>query len=194
MVMPFFYLCAPKKNKSVNYNIKMMKNLLKVLAIVVLFAVSTSLSAQKATKIGHIDFGKLLEQMPGQDTVKVVMERYVQDLQAQLQTMQSELELKATDYQKNAATMSNIIKATKEKEITDLQGRIEAFQQVAQQDIQSKQTELITPFVDKAKQAIKDVAKEGGYAYIMNAVEDLILYNEGGEDVMPQVKKKLGIQ
>jgi len=38
------------------------------------------------------------------------------------------------------------------------------------------------------------VAKEGGYAYIMNAVEDLILYSEGGEDVMPQVKKKLGIQ
>lgn len=172
----------------------MMKNHLKVLAIVVLVAVSTTLSAQKATKIGHIDFGKLLEQMPGQDTVKVVMEKYVQDLQAQLQTMQSELELKATDYQKNVATMSSIIKATKEKEITDLQGRIEAFQQVAQQDIQGKQTELITPFVNKAKQAIKEVAKEGGYSYIMNAVEDLILYTEGGEDVMPQVKKKLGIQ
>jgi outer membrane protein len=172
----------------------MMKNTLKVLAIVVLVAVAATTNAQKASKIGHIDFGKVLEQMPGQDTVKVVMEKYVQSLQGELQTMQQELELKGADYQKNAATMSTIIKATKEKEITDLQGRIEAFQQSAQQELQSKQTELITPFVTKAKQAIKDVAKEGGYAYILNAVEDLLLYSEGGEDVTPQVKKKLGIQ
>jgi len=171
----------------------MMKNLFKVLAIVMIIAVATTANAQKTSKIGHIDFGKLLEQMPGQDTVKLVMEKYVQSLQGELQAMQSELELKATDYQKNMATMSNIIKATKEKEITDLQGRIEAFQQSAQQDLSAKQTELITPFVDKAKQAIKDVAKEGGYAYIMNAVEDLILYSDGGDDVMPLVKKKLGI-
>jgi outer membrane protein len=171
----------------------MMKNLLKVLAIVVLIAAAATTNAQKATKIGHIDFGKLLEQMPGQDTVKVVMEKYVQSLQGELQTMQSELEMKGTDYQKNAATMSSIIKATKEKEITDLQGRIEAFQQSAQQDLSAKQTELITPFVEKAKQAIKDVAKEGGFAYILNSVEDLLLYSEGGEDVGPLVKKKLGI-
>jgi outer membrane protein len=171
----------------------MMKNLFKILAIVVLIAVAANTNAQKATKIGHIEFGKLLEQMPGQDTVKSVMEKYVQSLQGELQTMQSELELKGTDYQKNAATMSSIIKATKEKEITDLQGRIEAFQQSAQQDITDKQTALITPFVDKAKQAIKDVAKEGGFSYIINAVEDILLYSDGGEDVMPLVKKKLGI-
>jgi len=171
----------------------MMKNLVKILAIVVLIAVAATTNAQKATKIGHVDFGKLLEMMPGQDTVKGVMESYVQSLQGELQTMNSELEMKVTDYQKNVAGLSSIIKATKEKEITDLQGRIESFQQVAQQDIQAKQTELITPFVDKARAAIKEVAKEGGFAYIMNAVEDILLYSEGGEDVMPLVKKKLGI-
>lgn len=171
----------------------MMKNLVKVLAIVVLIAVAATTNAQKATKIGHVDFGKLLEMMPGQDTVKGVMESYVQSLQGELQTMNTELEMKITDYQKNSTGLSSIIKATKEKEITDLQGRIESFQQVAQQDIQAKQTELITPFVTKARTAIKEVAKEGSFAYIMNAVEDILLYSEGGEDVMPLVKKKLGI-
>jgi outer membrane protein len=171
----------------------MMKNTLKVLAIAVLLFTASAVNAQKAPKLGHVDFGKILEQMPGQDTVKVVMEKYVQGLQSELQTMQSELELKATDYQKNAATLSAIIKATKEKEITDLQDRINAFQQSAQQDISAKQTELITPFIEKAKQAIKDVAKEGSYSYIMNAVDDLILYSEGGDDITPLVKKKLGI-
>jgi len=170
-----------------------MKNLFKIATIILLVAFATSVNAQKATKVGHVDFGKILETMPGQDTVKTVMEKYVKDLQDQLASMQSEYELKAGDYQKNAATLSNIIKATKEKELVDLQGRIEAFQQSAQQELSTKQTELITPFVDKAKQAIKDVAKEGNFAYILNAVEDILLYSEGGEDVTPLVKKKLGI-
>ena len=172
----------------------MMKNLLKVVTIVVLIAVAAGAQAQKATKIGHVDFAKVLEQMPGQDTVKTVMEKYVQSLQGELQTMQSELELKNADYVKNVGTMSNIIKTTKEKEMVDLQDRIQAFQQSAQKELSDKQTELITPFVNKAKQAIKDVAKEGGFAYILNGVEDILLYSEGGEDVTPLVKKKLGIK
>ena len=171
----------------------MMKNTLKVLAIVVLVAVAATTQAQKSSKIGHIDFGKVLELMPGQDTVKVVMNKYVQTLQGELQTMQSELEMKGADYQKNLASMSSIIKATKEKEINDLQDRIQSFQQSAQQDLTAKQTELITPFVNKAKQAIKDVAKEGGYAYVLNSVDDLVLYSDGGDDITAQVKKKLGI-
>lgn len=170
-----------------------MKNLVKLMAIVVLIAVATNVNAQKATKIGHVEFSKILELMPGQDTVKTVMERYVKSLQDQLGTMQGELELKATDYQKNVASMSAIIKQTKEKEITDLQGRIEAFQQSAQQDLSDKQTKLITPFIDKAKVAINEVAKEGGFAYVLNSVEDIILYKDGGEDITPLVKKKLGI-
>jgi outer membrane protein len=171
----------------------MMKNLFKVVTVVVLIAVAANANAQKASKIGHVDFGKLLEQMPGQDTVKTVMEKYVQTLQGELQTMQSELEMKNADYVKNVATMSNIIKTTKEKEMTDLQDRIQAFQQSAQKELSDKQTELITPFVTKAKQAIKDVAKEGNFAYILNSVEDILLYSDGGEDVTPLVKKKLGI-
>ena len=170
-----------------------MKNLAKIVTIIVFFAVATSASAQKVQKIGHIEFGKVLELMPGQDTVKTVMEKYVKSLQDQLATMQSELEAKVADYQKNVTTMSAIIKQTKEKEITDLQGRIEAFQQTAQQDLSDHQTKLITPFVDKARQAIKEVAKEGGFSYIFNAVDDMVLYSDGGEDIAPLVKKKLGI-
>ncbi len=135
----------------------MMKNLLKVVTLVVLIAVAAGAHAQKATKIGHVDFAKVLEQMPGQDTVKTVMEKYVQSLQGELQTMQSELELKNADYQKNAATMSNIIKSTKEKEMMDLQDRIQAFQQSAQKELSDKQTELI--MVLKISCFIRKVAK-----------------------------------
>jgi outer membrane protein len=170
-----------------------MKNLVKVIAIVVLVGFTSLAYAQKSTKFGHVDFGKLIEQMPGQDTVRIAMNKYAQTLQDTYGAMQTELQTKIDEYTRNKETMSAIIKQTKEKEIGDLQSRMEAFQGSAQQDIADQETKLTTPFIDKAKKAIQDVAKENGFTYIFNNVEGFLLYNEGGEDIMPLVKKKMGI-
>lgn len=170
-----------------------MKNIVKAIAVVILCAAFLPAQAQKSVKLGHVDFGKVIEQMPGQDTVKKVMEDYSKMLRDQLQTMQTELETKYADYLNNQATLSAIIKQTKEKEISDLQDRIQAFQQQANQEMQEQETKLTTPFIEKAKKAINDVAKENGFTYIFNNVEGFMLYTDGGEDVTPLVKKKLGI-
>jgi hypothetical protein len=37
------------------------------------------------------------------------------------------------------------------------------------------------------------VAKENKYTYILNSIEDVVLYSEPSDDIMPLVKKKLGI-
>lgn len=171
----------------------MMKNVLKTIVLVLFVIGVTTVNAQNKTKIGHIDFGKLIEQLPGQDTVKTSMAKYAQSLQDQYQSMQTELQAKIDDYTKNKETFSALIKQTKEKEIADLQSRMDAFQQSAQQDMSDQETKLSAPFIEKAKKAVQDVAKENGYTYIFNNVEGLLLYNEGGEDIMPLVKKKLGI-
>ncbi len=172
----------------------MMKNVVKILALVVLISGAFAANAQKNTKLGHIDFGKLIEQMPGQDTIKTTMTKYAGSLQEQYQSMQTELQAKIDEYTKTKETLSAIIKQTKEKEIADLQSRMDAFQQSAQQDMSEHENKLTAPFIEKAKKAIQEVAKEGGFTYIFNNVEGLLLYNEGGEDVMVLVKKKLGIQ
>ena len=90
--------------------------------------------------------------------------------------------------------MSFQIYQTKEKELSDLQGRIDAFQQKASQDLQAKQQELVAPFIEKAKKAISEVAKENKFTFVLNAIEDVVIYKDGTDDIMPIVKKKLGIQ
>jgi outer membrane protein len=131
--------------------------------------------------------------MPGQDSIKAVYETYAKGLQNQLATMQAEWENKLSDYQANQATMSNIIKQTKESDLQDLQSRMEEFNQKAQQDLQEKEAELTQPLIDKARKAVEDVAKEKGYTYVFNSTEGLLLY-AGGEDILPLVKAKLKIQ
>lgn len=170
-----------------------MRNFVRIIAVVAFAAMSFTVSAQKNQKFGHLDFAKLYAAMPGQDSVKAKMQTYVKSIQDQYAAMQAEYESKLNDYTANKETMSSIIKQTKEKEIMDLQSRMEAFQGSAQQAMTDKETELTTPIIEKAKTAVKDVAKESGYTYVFNSTEGLLLYAEPNDDIMPLVKKKLGL-
>jgi outer membrane protein len=172
-----------------------MKKLAKFFAVVALIiGCSFASQAQNPVKIGYIDFNTLLAAMPGIDSVKIKLQNYQKTLTDQMDAMKAEFENKYSDYQSQAASMSDLIKQTKEKELSDLQGRIDAFQQKASQDLQTKQQELVAPFIDKAKVAIQDVAKENKYTYILNAIEDVVIYKDASDDVMALVKKKLSIQ
>mgnify|MGYP001314850495 FL=1 len=171
-----------------------MKHILKIFLLLILMAGFTQVQGQKVNKFGHINFAELYAMMPGQDTVQQKYEAYTRELRSTLEAMQAELENKYIDYQNNLTTYSAIIKKTKGQEIQDLQTRMESFQTSAQQDLAAKEDELTRPIIDRARKAINEVAKEGGYTYIFNASEGLLLYNEGGENIMPMVKKKLGIE
>ena len=53
--------------------------------------------------------------------------------------------------------------------------------------------ELTKPLIEKIQNAIKAVGKENGFTYILNGNEQIILYSDGGINVLSLVKKKLGI-
>lgn len=172
-----------------------MKKIISIFVVVLAFGF-TSLHAQKAQKIGHIDFANLYGMMPGMDTAQKNYQDYAKVLKAQLDAMQNEYDGKVNDYQATVATMSDLIKKTKEKEILDLQDRIQAFQSSAQESLGKKEQELTQPIIDKARQAVKDIAKENSFTYILNTAEALgvVLFYDSGEDIMPLVKKKLGLK
>lgn len=171
-----------------------MRNVIKIFVVAALvIAGSMNVQAQSKAKFGHVDFAALYALVPGQDTVKVLYESYAKDIQNQFTAMQGEYENKLMDYQQNSATMSDIIRETKEKEIMDLQSRIEAFQYSAQEKLANKESELTAPLIERARKAVEDVAKENGYTYIFNSTEGLLLYAEPSDDIMPMVKKKLGL-
>ncbi|KAF0203110.1 MAG: outer membrane [Bacteroidetes bacterium] len=171
-----------------------MKNILKIFIVLAIAVSAMQVSAQKSQKLGHINFAELYELMPGQDSIRAAFTSYQEQLQQQFQAMQTEYETKLNEYQTNMATMSNIIKQTKEKEIVDLQRRIQEFQQTAQEDLQAKEVELTAPVIEKARNAVKEVAKENGYSFVLNSTEGLVLYTEPADDLMPMVKKKLNLK
>jgi outer membrane protein len=171
-----------------------MKAFKKVVAFFFFTVLLTSLGFSQATlKLGHIDSNEILTLMPETDSLQNELKNYADYLDQQMSAMAMEYQSKVTDYQDNVATMSDLIRQTKEKEITDLQARIQAFQQSADQDLSAKQAELFNPLIEKVKNAIDEVGRENGYTYILDVGAGAVIFYEGGDDVLPLVKKKLGI-
>jgi outer membrane protein len=167
---------------------------LKITLLMLVVALSTSAIAQKGIKVGHINSNDLLTAMPERTAVQKDLEDYANQLKITLDAMRKEYETKVAEFQSKQDVMTDIIKNNKIKEITDLEKRIGEFQQTAEADLQKKEQELLQPIIDKAKNAINDVAKDGGYTYILDSSVGVILYSVEGDDILPAVKKKLGVE
>lgn len=165
-----------------------------ILLVVALFACSTTSFAQKTIKLGHINSSDLMQIMPGKDSAQAAFQREMDALNTQLTAMQEELQKKYNEYTEKQSQMSDLIRQTKEQEIRDLGSRIEAYQQNAQAQLQEKEKELLQPIIDRAKQAIADVAKENGYTYIFDTSVGALLYQQDSDDIFSLVKKKLGLK
>jgi outer membrane protein len=168
-----------------------IKSTLLTLAII---ATATTLFAQKANKFGHINSNELLEIMPDKDTAEKKLQDYAKQLELQLSAMSGEYEKKIADYQANVGVMNEVVKQSKEEEIMDLEKRIREFQGKAQTSLQTKEQELMKPLVEKAKSAIETVAKENGFTYVFDSGSGALLFQPETDDILPLVKKKLGLK
>jgi outer membrane protein len=168
-----------------------MKNIFKIAAVGVALVVSSfTVNAQKTA---HINLDSLISLMPESKTAQAAVQEYSKQLEQQITAMQTELQGKYQDYQDHQKDYPEVVRATKEKELNDLNQRITDFQQQAQADFQKKNADLAKPVYDKAKKAIEQVAKENGYKYVLDTSAGLVIYSEPADDIIGLVIKKLGI-
>ena len=171
---------------------QMKKTLIAIVAC--LFAFGGTAMAQKNIKLGHINSNELMQIMPGRDSAQTILQAEVTELEQTLKSMQSEAEQRYNDYVANQSGWTELIRQTKQREIQDMGARIQEFQENAQKQLQQREQDLLKPIIDRAKKAIEDVAREGGYTYILDSGTASVLYSQDSDDIMPQVKKKLGLK
>lgn len=164
-----------------------------LVAFVFLMIFTGSVQAQNL-KFGHINSTELLTMLPSTKAADSALQKYGQALEAQLKTMTTEYQGKMADFQAKEGTFPDAVRNAKIKEIGDLENRIQDFQESAQQSIQKKKEELYTPILDAAEKAIKDVAKEKGYSYILDTSAGSVLFAQDSDNIMSFVKQKLGLK
>ena len=159
--------------------------------VAALFAIGT-VSAQK---FARINVQEVVMAMPEFDEAQKNLEAFGKDLNEQMEQIQVEFNNKLADFQKNQATMAASVKQMRQQELEQLQQRFSEFQQIAQQDFQKKQAELIEPVQKKAQEAVNKVAKANGYIVVFDISIPSLAYIDEAQttDIAPLVKKELGI-
>lgn len=163
----------------------------KILSIIL---VALSFCAFSQVKLGHINSGELMRLMPEVDSAEQKLVTYTKDVEAELRTIQTELENKYSEFQANQNQWTELIKQTKLKMIQDLESRFNEYRQNAEKELEEQRTKLFNPIIEKARQAVAEVAKENKYTYIFDTTGGTLLYSDESDNIMALVKKKLNLK
>ena len=146
-----------------------------------------------AQKFGHINSQDLLESLPEAIKAQSELEAQAKIFDNELKAMQDELQRKAEEYDKNKSTMNSTKQAETEQQLQDLYAKIQQAAQDNQQKFNQMNQEKLAPIIEKVRKAMEDVAKAGGYVYIMeqNAGQPLYVNTAISEDITAKVKAQL---
>lgn len=164
-----------------------------VIIAIVAFTGLSSVKASAQAKIAHINAQALIEAMPETKKAQTDIETFAAGLEKESGNLVAEYNKKMADFDKSAATDSETLKQVKIREIQEAQKRIQDYETLAREKIGQKQNELLKPVYDKARKAIEDVAKEKGYAYVIDSSSGSLLVSPAGDDILSAVKTKLGV-
>ncbi|HVN58588.1 MAG TPA: OmpH family outer membrane protein [Bacteroidales bacterium] len=173
-----------------------MKRFLSVISLVAVVIFLAQKSEAQTFKFAHINSDELIKSMPEYDSAMAKLERTQKELVNALQIMQVELNNKLDTYNKESKNYTELVKQTKEQELSDINKRIQDFQQQAQTQLQEQQSQLTQPIFAKVDKAIKEVGKEGGYIYVFDVSKGQVLFFDETKstNILAAVKTKLGLK
>ena len=169
-----------------------MKLFRNLFAAIILF---TAFNTVQAQKVAHIDSEQLLMAMPETKAMETELKKVQQTYADEYNTQATALQAKLKKYDAEAPTQTDVKNEQRRIEVETLKQKIQKYAQTADQEIQKKRFDLLKPIVERAQKAVSDVAAEKGFIYVFDSSpgKGLIVFDKG-EDLLPAVKAKLGMQ
>ncbi|MCH5172688.1 MAG: OmpH family outer membrane protein [Bacteroidales bacterium] len=162
----------------------------KIFMFAALAMMSMTVSAQK---FAHVNLNELVQLMPEMDDARLKIDAASREAGDAYQEMVNEFNTKYQAYQQKVSTWSQATRETKEKELTDIQQRIQEFQQTVQAELQQQQQTLMAPIYKKAQDTVEQLGREGGYVYVFDVNAALYIDPAQSTDITAAARKILGI-
>lgn len=166
-------------------------NMKKILLIAAMAVISAAAMAQP--KFAHVNFTELVQLAPEADQAREAMNVSSREAQETYQAMVEEFQTKYQQYQQKASTWTQAILESKEKELTEIQQRIQEFEQSVQAELQQQQQQLMAPIYEKAQNVVNEIAKKSGYIYVFDLGAALYIDDTQSVNITQEARKALGI-
>ena len=164
---------------------KQIKTLL--IASILILGANQTINAQ--AKTAHVDVSEIMSKMPAMLDAQKQLEKLSTTYDADYKKMAEEFQAKLKKYDAEASTVTDAINGERQKEVSDMQKRIQEFGQNAQKELQQKQEDITKPIYEKVKASIQKVGKAKGFQYILDGATLLLA---DGPNLTADVKKDLG--
>lgn len=150
-------------------------------------------SSAPAQKIAHCNYDSLMKGMPESKTADSLLQVFTYPISQQVSKMQKEIDSLNNKLNANMQVWSEAVLTQKQKEIGAKIKQQQIYQQESQLSITVRQQELTMQVRKKLMLAISLVAKQEGYAYILNSAADnnLVLYFDPSHNVSQKIKNRM---
>ena len=164
---------------------------MKKIIVIALAAFATfTLSAQT---LGKVNFNELVMLMPEMDAARETIAASQKEAEETYSAMVEEYQGKMNQYQQKQASWTAAIRESKERELMEIQNRIQEFQQSISQELQQQQNQLTAPIQEKASKAVNEIAKAKGLTVLFDASQALYFDESKVIDITADARKALNI-
>ena len=140
-----------------------------VLALGFLVFGAAAAVAQTPVKIGYIKSQTILANAPGRAAAETQFEKEMTTYRAQVQRMGDSLNALIADYNKQEVSLSPQAKETRQKDIRTKEEEYQRRTQELQQQVRSREAELVRPIMEQINKVIDELRAEEGYSMIFDA-------------------------
>ena len=162
----------------------------KIFVIALAAFASLTVSAQT---IGKVNFNELVMLMPEMDAARETIAASQKEAEETYAAMVEEYQGKATQYQQKSASWTAAIKESKEKELYEIQNRIQEFQNSISQELQQQQNQLTAPIQEKANKTVTEIAKAKGLTALFDVSQAIFFDESKVIDITADARKALNI-
>jgi len=149
-------------------------------------------------KIGYVDSDTIMDNYPDVQDARQRLDALIQEWQAELRKMESELKLKQDDYEKRRLIMTEQTSAEAKADIAKLEKEIADYRDKkfgANGELFQKQNEVMKPVQNKVFTIIQQIAAEEELDFVFDRSGDILfLYAKPEYDLTAKVIERLKLE
>lgn len=179
----------------------MKKLSLLLLSVFIAFSAVDTAKAQQETQIGYVNPQAVLAKMPEMRAIQQRLQNFAERKQEELGQQEQEFQAAVAEYQQKAGVISEDANEREQERLGQMQQELSVAQQEAEQALQERRQELLSPMFSQIDTAINSVAEEMGLTYVLNTTtssgDQIILYAspefQERYDITDEVMQELGV-
>ncbi len=154
-----------------------------------LLAMGGGFAQAQNLKLGFVDSQAVLEKLDEVKAANDQLRTFASVKDKELKAEADAFQAKVASIEKEFQGMTPQMQQATQKELQATQEKLQIKQQSAQTEIANKEKQLFEPIQKRIQEAIKQIATESGYTYVLD--KQVLFHSPAADDLSGEVVKKM---